>query len=516
MIPGERRGTGGGKLLKDFWEDRHEEVAELKEWLTQPQDQVMLLTGKRGNGQSSFVRQLLGGRVVYVDVGEMLEAGGAVDDQIFLRRLCRSVGYWPAQGMDRMMTALLDMMVPGSGKLSRENEVLVAVQRVLSCVTQGLAAWQKQHSEDVQAESAAPMFVIDGFTSENKDRREGFFSILVTWANYVSEARLARVLFVADDSFAEPAVLAALQDRPERLTMHELSDADLKSVPGILQRHFQRRGRAVPQLCDDEVAAVGGRFRDIAALVANLNEGNSPRDAVCKLIEAAEANVRTLLTVGQPGAKWTRPQLWRAVRILAISSAEGGVPYDVFLWAVFRGDETALRSMKESNLIDVAPVGEPKVAGAHRPAAVGRSARRYKVSAGSPLFGEVFRRLVRHEGLAAVFDLEVAKEDIKRECATADGYEAELVRLQEVDDVRHDKGRGIQDPNDALRKRKEQLLGLMLEQHAKLEKYHGARRRAMAALGGRTEAFHSGAEAAPRPTSEALPPRRPLSWLLGL
>jgi len=63
--------------------------------------------------------------------------------------------------------------------------------------------------------------------------------------------------------------------------------------------------------------------------------------------------VRSLLMTGQPGVKWTRPQLWRAIRLLAIADSNEGVPYDVFLWSVFRGDEAALRSMKESALIHI-------------------------------------------------------------------------------------------------------------------------------------------------------------------
>jgi len=508
LIPALRHGDGSGGLLRDFWKDRDEEVNELNEWLTQTQDQVQLLTGHRGNGQSAFVRQILRGRALYIDASEMLEAGGAVDDQIFLRRLCRSVGYWPAQGMDRMMTALLDLLLPGSGKLSRENEVIVAVQRVLSCITQALDAWRQLQCDESGVEGTVPIIVIDGFTSENKDRRDGFFESLVTWAAYVCEERLARVLFIADSSFAEPAILAALRDRPERLTVHELSDADVRSLPRIIQQHFERQGREAPHFTAADIAPVGGRFRDIAAVMAHVDKGHSVQDAVRRLVEAAETNVRTLLTLGQPGAKWSRPQLWRAVQLLA-SSGQEGVPYDVFLWSVFRGDEVALRSMKESNLITLAPRAEgelqPPAAGAEDRPAVGRTARRYKVFAGSPLFGEVFRRLVRHKGLAAVFDLEVAKEDIKRERATAEGYEAELVRLQEVDDVKHDKGRDIEDPNDALRKRKEQLLRLMLEQHDKLEKYHAARRKAMATIKRSNEEFLA-AEKTSAPEAASQPP----------
>ena len=100
------------------------------------------------------------------------------------------------------------------------------------------------------------------------------------------------------------------------------------------------------------------------------------------------------------------------------------MPYDVVLWTCFRGDEAALRSMKESNLIAVNPRRGAEL--------------RYDVEAGSPLYQEVFRRLVRNEGLAAVLDLEVAKEDVAREQKTIEGYEHELVRLEEILDARRD------------------------------------------------------------------------------
>lgn len=481
---GGTRGDGRGLML-DYCAHREAEVAELRDWLSQPQDQVMLFTGHRGNGQSSLVRQVVRGRAVILDVGEILEEGGAIDDQIFLRSFCRALGYWPAQGMDRLMNALLDLLMPGgSGKISRESEVLVSVQRVLSCVTQALLAWRRRTGE--HGGDLAPLIVVDGFTSENKDRRDGFFDALVTWAAYVSEAHLARVVFIADSSFAEPAILAALRDRPERLSVQQLSDVGSADVPRILRRHFELEGAAEPPVFDEkDLIAVGGRFRDLLALVAHVKEGQTPKDAVRRLVDGAELTVRTLLSSGQPRAKWTRPQLWRAIRLLASKEAdEGGVPYDVFLWSVFRGDEAALRSMKESNLIDVSAVPAVEASDSNRP-----GPRRHRVSAGSPLFGEAYRRLVRLDGLAAVFDLEVVKEDIKRESATVEAYEALLVRLQEVDDVRRDKGRDLKDPNEALYKRKEQLLGLILEQHTKLEKYHEARKAAQAALSRSSDAF---------------------------
>jgi len=463
-------------LLKEFWGQRDVEAADLKSWITTPQDRVMLLTGHRGNSLGPFVRQVVGNQAIYIDVTDMLEAGGSADDGAFVRQLCRAIGYWPPPLADRQLTAVLDLMLPGSGKLSRESEVIGAVQRMFSIVSEALIDWKNRRSPE-SSDAAAPLFVIDGFSAENKDKRERFFETLVTWAAYVSEAQLGRVLFIADDSFAEPAMLAALGDRPENLDVYTIADADRQCVRRILLNNLGPN--AEETLTKGELDAVGGRFRDITALIASANGGMKPKDALRQLIDSSVVTVRTLLIVGQPGAKWTRPQLWRAVRLLA-SNGDEPVPYDVFLWSVFRGDEAALRSLIHSNLITMVrerqhQEGLPRI--------------EVKVMPASPLYGEVYRELIQNEGLAAVLDLEVAKEDIKRERATCDSYEVELSRLQEVDDVRHFKGRSLQDPNDALRKRKEQLLALILEQHKKLEKYHQARRNAMAVLQRRKEEF---------------------------
>eukprot|EP00439_Symbiodinium_sp_Y106_P051253 s1805_g6.t2 len=186
--------------------------------------------------------------------------------------------------------------------------------------------------------------------------------------------------------------------------------------------------------------------------------GVAADEAVRWLLETAEVTVRRLLLTGQPGAKWTRPQLWRAVRHLTEGTGLP-VPYDVILWNVFRGDEGALRSMKEKS--------------------ESSWTLRYDVEAGSPLYAEVFRRLVQNEGLAAVLDLEVAKEDVAREQKSMDAYEAELVKIEEILDARRDWWWLRPSTDSKLEKRREQLVDLIMEQHKKLEKYHKARRKAM-------------------------------------
>lgn len=470
-------------LLDDFWNHRDEEVAELTQWLSEPQDRVMLLTGPRGNGQGELVRHLITSGAVFVDVGAMLDQSS--DDNFFLRRLCYAFGYKPMPLAERHLSALLAMTLPGSGKLDRGGEVESTVHRVLTCVTQALVDWRARRCGDRQhhgPDAESPLFVIEGFKAENKDRHQGFFDQLVGWADYVTDTQLARVLFIADSSFAEPAMLGALKGRAEKIEVLQLRDAPIACVSALLHRQLDVDASA--SLTQEELEAVGGRFRDVAALVAHVKQGDPPHAAVLRLIEATAMTVRTLLATGQPGAVWTRTQLWRAVRLVAASGRDGRVPYDVFVWSVFRGDEAALRSMLQSNLISVS--GPMAVAARGVEGEVDEGRERI-VSPGSPLIAEVCRRLVRQVGMAAVFDLEVAKEDIKREQVSLDHYEAQLVRLQEVDDVYREKGRSLSDKNEALVARKEQLLTLIQEQHKKLEKFHRHRRDAQAVLALRRE-----------------------------
>eukprot|EP00927_Polykrikos_kofoidii_P029338 TRINITY_DN25384_c0_g1_i1.p1 TRINITY_DN25384_c0_g1~~TRINITY_DN25384_c0_g1_i1.p1 ORF type:complete len:949 (+),score=124.42 TRINITY_DN25384_c0_g1_i1:131-2977(+) len=464
-------------LISSFWREREDVLAHFRRWINASHHRVMLLTGHRGNGHSTFAREAAGAGAIWLDVRPMLEG---VEDNKFLSDFCGPLGYWPTPFLDRQASAFLDLMLPGTGKLKRDNEMIGAVQRVLASLNQALLGWNAMTCSD-DGQGAMPLFVIDGFTAENKNIHAGLFDALVKWAAYVSEAQLARVLFIGDSSFAEPAVLQALGNRPERLTVEHLGDADMKTVRRILHSYL---GEKSAKFTDMELATVGGRFRDLASLVTQLRDGADFQESVSQLLEANIMTVRTLLATGQPGAEWTRTQLWRAVRLLAEAPDES-VPFDVFLWSVFRGDEVALRSMTRSLLIEADLNGASRGTSSF---AVGGS---QTVRAGSPLYGEVFRRLAREQGIAAVLDLEVASEDIRREQSKVEALQAELVSLQEVDDIRREKGRSLPDPNDALRKRKLQILGLISEQQAKLERFHQSRLDAMAVMKRRSDMFHA-------------------------
>eukprot|EP00435_Cladocopium_sp_Y103_P074472 s935_g49.t1 len=311
-----------------------------------------------------------------------------------------------------------------------------------------LRAWQLQSSEALNFD-ATPLIMAAGLRVEGtsalhdcfgakktgkmkaalhsvrNDRRPGFFEALVT------EAKLARVVFVADSSFGEASILGHLKDRPERLSVFQVQDVPEASVRRILQ---QQCGE---EISEEQLRAIGGRYMDISAMLGHMRHGVAASEAVRWLLETAEVTVRRLLLTGQPNARWTRPQLWRAICLLESSGRK--VPYDVVLW-------------NESNLIAVNPRKSET-----------SWALRYDVEAGSPLYAEVFRRLVQNEGLKAVLDLDVAREQ-----KTIDAYEAELVRLEEILDARRDWWFSSRSLDGQLERRVAQLVDLIMEQHKML------------------------------------------------
>jgi hypothetical protein len=280
---------------------------------------------------------------------------------------------------------------------------------------------------------------------------------------------------------------------------------------------------------------LGGRFSDLQIFMSKIeNDNMSPAQAVEEMIEATAGTVRALLAreiADSTTNKWTRSQLWRAIELLATHEAtttkdnksdsknnatpggsgdesknvnnSTGIAYDVFLWKVLRGDELVFRQMLVSQLITVdfeevegnrkkrlhhgvesvesasdshSGVSEHTINASSPESLSDSRLRRRVVKAGSPLFQEVYQRLYEDIGLRAVYGREVMLEEIKKCEKRLDNYERDLVRLQEVDDVKREKWRDLEDPNKTLNERKKFLLDLMREEHDKLVKFHAKRR----------------------------------------
>lgn len=390
-----------------------------------------------------------------VDVGPLLDQ--AEDETLFLQQFCRQFGYFPDFLNVKRLGSYLDAVVPGSSKAAHKDAA-ATIASVLATATRALvrmeADWLEAAGGDEEA-YPVPLIVVVGFTGENRASKQGdvLFQSMVRWSAVVAENKLARVVFVGDSTWAKLAMLDALSDRADLLEERALDDAP----PSLVRTWLSERilgGDVPPQELDDALRVVGGRFADLQVLTRHLRHGRAPQAAVEEMLGVAVSATRAHLERG--GKEQT--QLCRAVKLL--SNAETPqVSYEVFLWEVSRGDETAVRGLVTKGFVTVQ----------------GRGTQTATVCAVSPLYREAFRRLVRH-GTSHLYELANVKEHIAREQARCDELEQELCRLQAVDDVERETGRALMDPNSTLAARKVFLLDQIQEQHEKLERWHSERR----------------------------------------
>jgi len=445
--------------------------------LNQYPSRILLLSGPEGDGKRALITEarkvLAQGQddsknntnFVMINVGALLEAHGK-DEYRFLQGFCHEFGYFPALLFFGQISSVFDAVLPGSGKLAKGAEASIVVSKVLGCTIQALHKLQQEQRE-MGKRSNPPTFIIDGFTDENTQHEsKEFFEHLVRWAVYVTETGIAKVVFLGDSTWAEGALTGAIGHRPDFLDVFAVQDAAEETVGQWLA---ETSPKVVEVLDRRHLQVIGGRNADLLSLVRKVEDGEHPEQVLDDMIQATATSVRLLLAGSlAQDRKFSKAQLWRAISLLA---KHREVPQDTFLFSVFRGDETAMKSMLSCGVITQC-----------RGSYAADELQSMKVKAGSPLYQEVFRRMTRDEGLTAVYDLEVAKDDIAREQKKLMEYEDELVRLQEVDDVKHFKDRGFTDPKKVLERQKAFLLELVHEQATKLEKYHTERRRCVGVI----------------------------------
>eukprot|EP00400_MALV-I_sp_L67-5_P000055 gene55-7_t len=454
---------------KQFWDPA--DMQDLKRWFSQAPARPLVVLGPPGSAKVAVAREALEnytGTVIYSDVHALLEQP---DEFVFIREVAKLFNYSPQLFFLGSMLKALDALAPGSsGAIAQSNSVSAVTARVLNNTSKALEAVRiakNQRLENDNAESkpsrltTTPVFVIDGFTNENRLKEPEFFSRIVRWASYVTSEQLAQVVFIAENTWGEPAFIEALDDRPDLLDFYTVSDMPPDVVKDFIS---QAAGKKFDdRMLVDELKIVGGRFRDVQSLIDKVLEGVDPRTAVEDMVESSATMVRTMLA-GQSGFfkdKLNPLFLWKAVKVLGRANSEE-IPYDIFLWNVFRGDEAAFRSMLQTNLIQLSKVRpayeEEEVSNADFDKQVPESwfwglgwrsersrisehecgdevLRPRTVKAGSPLFQEVFQRLSRDEGLCAVLDLKVIKQDFTRESDKQEVFSKELMKLLQCDDL---------------------------------------------------------------------------------
>ena len=135
-----------------------------------------------------------------------------------------------------------------------------------------------------------PLFVIDGFSPDNREKHSNFMSSFIQFAAQMTAAQLARFLFLTDSTLEESISKSMPDVKVQEVT---LSDADVDSALEFVMNSVSSTMKDqmtddTKQLTKQAVRILGGRYSDLLSLVRQLESGTSPMDAAEEIVNPVD------------------------------------------------------------------------------------------------------------------------------------------------------------------------------------------------------------------------------------
>ncbi|KAF2146082.1 uncharacterized protein K452DRAFT_242601 [Aplosporella prunicola CBS 121167] len=430
------------------WDDRKDNIEQIRTWLMDTADTFIIVQGPRGSGKKELVVDqalMYQKHKLVIDCKPIQEARG---DSATIAATAAQVGYRPVFSWMHSISGMLDLAAQGATgvKAGFSETVETQLAKILNNTATALKsiALDNRKKDDKDAHLSddewlevhperRPVVVVDNFLHKSSDG-DVVYEKISDWAAGLTTANLAHIIFLTNDFSFTKSLSKALPDRvfrhislsdctPEVAKRYVIShidaedeaDAD-KADPN--QKHLtpsQRREDLIE--LDDCITALGGRLTDLEFFARRIKTGETPKKAVAEIINQSASEIQKMYLFGQDetNRRWTPEQAWLLIKQLA--AAETLRYHAVLLNDTFKaGGEKVLQALEQAELITI-------VTSAGRP---------HSIKPGKPVYQPAFRRLAEDRVLRARLDLAILKEQSKLESADIDKYENELKLLAEL------------------------------------------------------------------------------------
>ncbi|CUS11960.1 unnamed protein product [Tuber aestivum] len=431
MLPIGSRHTDMGDLWA-VWDERKEQVEQLKAWLLETAETFIVVQGPRGSGKKGLVVDtVLAHRenVLIIDCEPINEAHG---DSATIAAAAAQVGYRPVFSWLNTISSLLDLAAQGtigssagfSQTLETQfNKILQNTGTALKEVALRGKGYDNKDpglSDDEYLSGhpeKRPVVVIDNFL--HMEGNSLIYERLADWAALLVSANIAHVIFLTNDTSFSKSLAKSLPDRVFRSIL--LGDAQPDPAKRFVLKHISNQldgaanGKARAEL-DDSIQALGGRLTDLEFLSRRIKAGETPKQAVGAIIETSAQEILKLYFLEEAGRgrkrTWSTEQAWHLVKTLA---EKGEIAYhhalvhDLFKFA----GEDALQNLEQAGLVTI----------------VTRNGRPWCVKPGRPVFQAAFKRLLTDRVLCARMDFLSFASLAKVETAAIQRAGEELERI---------------------------------------------------------------------------------------
>ncbi|PWW80449.1 hypothetical protein C7212DRAFT_276356 [Tuber magnatum] len=412
------------------WDERKEQVEQLKAWLLETVETFIVVQGPRGSGKKDLVVDtVLAHRknVLIIDCEPIEEAHG---DSAIIAAAAAQVGYRPVFSWLNTISSLLDLAAQGTIGSSagfgqtletQFNKILQNTGTALRAVAlrdkgkdnkdQGLSddEYLSGHPEK------RPVVVIDNFL--HTEGNSIIYERLADWAALLISANIAHVIFLTNDTSFCKSLAKSLPDRVFRSIL--LGDAQPDPAKRFLALRAEIQGD-----WDTLQRSLGQRNDRNKRYHGHTESGGIPRElqnirgnfAVGAIIETSAQEILKLYCLEEAGRgrkrTWSTEQAWHLIKMLA---EKGEVAYhQVLVHDLFKfAGEDALQNLEQAELVTI----------------VTRNGRPWCVKPGRPVFQAAFRRLLKDRVLCARMDFLSYASLIKMETAVIQKAGEELEKI---------------------------------------------------------------------------------------
>jgi hypothetical protein len=438
--------------LAAIWEDRQNDIEQLRAWLTETAETFIVIHGPRGSGKRELVLEQALKEHKYKVVIDCKQIQDARGDTAKISRAAAQVGYRPIFSWMNSISSFIDLAAQGMiGTKAGFSETLDAQ---LSKIWQNTAVAMKRvalegrrkedkdinMSEDEYLEAhpeKRPVVVIDNFLYDSED--SVVLDKLTEWAAGLTSANIAHVVFLTtDSSFAKPLSKAMPNQVFRTIGLGDcslevgrrfvLSHLDVEA--GGTENEENARRKETLKGLDSCIKVLGGRVTDLEFMAHRIEAGETPEGtlfhylpsnilildkiaAVNRIIEQSASEILKIFILGTENIspQYTREQAWHLIKSLA-QSKDGTLLYNkILLGDLFKDNgEATLRALEQSELISVA---------------TDKGFPRY-VKPGKPVYRAAFKRLVENKTLQGRLDLLILSQLISNENSSIKKYEEEL------------------------------------------------------------------------------------------
>ncbi|KAK7526572.1 escape protein-like protein 2 [Phyllosticta citriasiana] len=429
-----------------IWDDRKENIDQIRSWLMEDADTFIIVQGPRGSGKKELIDEALRHRrhKVTIDCKPIQEARS---ESATISAAAGQVGYRPVFSWMNSFSGMVDLAAQGAaGVKTGFSETLDGqldkIWNTTSYALRGIALegrkkddkdanlsddeWLEAHSE------RRPVVVIDNFLYKGQEDSL-LFDKISEWAARITNANVAHVIFLTHDSSFSKSLSKALPNRvfrqislsdcsPEvakRFVIKHLDAADDDEVEGAGEQEKltpSQRRKDLSEL-DECISALGGRLTDLEFLARRIKGGETPKKAVSQIIEQSASEIIKLYITGLDGSsrRWTPEQAWLLIKQLAQQET---LKYNaVLLNDLYKSEgEQVLQALEQAELITISSA----------------SGRPTSIKPGKPVYQSAFKKLTDDRVLKARLDLATMNEQTKMENKNIDKYETELRLLGEL------------------------------------------------------------------------------------